>query len=448
MIRSPVPLGPLQRAIVWTCWLAGGLLRLVYVLVLHPPTQHVYSDMQGYALRALNRVQGIPETIGDSLYPPGASLLFATLHRLDPSSMLTVIAQWLLSLATMAGVWVIARMLYGNRVAVLALAATSLYLPLFHYAGLFLAENPFTACLVWAYACLIRALAAPRPAGTALWALAAGLLAGLAAALKATILLPVALTGLLVLGWLIRHRRRGALTLACGVLLGMSSLLLPLAERCTRLADGHFCLVSTNTGMNALMGHAGAYREFVWADPGRNLYYSFTSPSAALRGYSEPLRLGFGVYDVPANVEELRRRVAADPVGALRYSLRNVVDLFVGFDSWPAAVYRQQLWSRAYQLLYLWLLLPLAACWLLYRLPRLIRLREDSLAEWLLLAPLLGLMATAFISLGELRFRIPFDGFVLILAAQALLALVSREQRQINLGSAALPVIAPVRSAG
>lgn len=440
MQQPVIPLSRAQGAIVWACWLGGGLLRLIYVLVLHPPTRHVYSDMQGYVQRALNRVAGGPENIGDSLYPPGTSMLFATLHRLDTSSGLTVIAQWLLSLGTMAGVWVIARALYGNRVAVLALVATTLYLPLFHYAGLFLAENPFTFCLMAAYACLIKAIAASRPIGTAWWAIAAGLMAGLAASLKATILLPVAVTGVVVIVWLIRNRRRGALTLALGVLLGLGLLLLPLAERCTRLAEGHFCLVSTNTGMNALMGHAGEYAEFVWVDPARNSTYSFTSPSAPMRGYTAPVRLAFGAYDVPANVAELHTRIAADPAAAVRWSLRNVADLFVGRDFWPGAVYQQRNWSRAYQWIAQWLLLPLALAWLIYRAPRLIRLRDDSLAEWLLLTPLLGLMLTAFISLGELRFRIPFDGFLIILAAQALLALFSREQRLIN-RTAPLPAI-------
>lgn len=428
-----VPLSPAQRAVVWTCWLAGGLLRLIYVLVIHPPTLHVYSDMQGYAQRALNRVNQLPEGIGDSLYPPGTSMLFAALHHLDPTSALTVIAQWLLSLGTMAGIWVIARALYGNRVAVVALVATSLYLPLFHYAGLFLSENPFTFCLVAAYACVIQAVSARRPLGTALWALVAGLLAGLAVSLKATILLPVAVTGVVLIAWLIRNRRRGTLTLAFGVLAGLTSLLLPLADRCTRLAEGHFCLVSTNTGMNALMGHAGEYAGFYWVDQGRNLSYSFTSPSAPLRGYTAQVHLNFGAYDVPANVAELHRRIDADPVAALRWSLRNVADLFVGRDFWPGAVYGKRNWGRAYQLIAQWLLLPLALFWLLYRAPRLLRLREDSLAEWLLLTPMLGLMLTAFISLGELRFRIPFDGFLIILAAQAATALFSREQRRVNL---------------
>lgn len=426
-------LSPLQRGIVWTCWLGGGLLRLVYLLSIHPPQQHIYSDMAGYVHRARALLAGQVEGIADSLYPPGASYLFAALLKPDANGGLVVVVQWLLSLATLAGLWQLGRRLYGNAVAVLVLAVAALYLPLFHYAALYLAENPFTCALVWAYVLLLRALAAPVPAATALWALAAGLVAGLAAALKSTILLPVLLTGIAVLVWLRVQRRRGALTLLFGVSLGLATVLLPLASRCTRLAEGHFCLVSTNTAMNALMGHAGAKAEFRWNDEQRNLWFSFTSPSAVLRGYREPVDLRFGAYDVPANLAELHRRIAADPGMALATSLRNVADLFVGVDFWPPAVYGRRNWARGYQNLYRWLLLPLALLWLLWRAPRMLRMKPDSLAEWLLLTPLLGVIATAFISLGEVRFRIPFDGFVIVLAAQAALALIDRRQRRVGL---------------
>lgn len=429
----PLPLSRRQVGIVWCCWLGGGLLRLIYLLVLHPPLLHVYSDMAGYLQRARALLDGHVEGIADSLYPPGASYLFAALLKVDPGAGLFVIVQWLLSLATMAGLWSLARRLYGNGVAVLSLAVVALYLPLFHYAGLFLAENPFTCALVWAYVLLLRAIDAPVPASTALWALAAGLAAGLAAALKATILLPVLVTGVIVLLWLRVQHRRGALSLVAGVALGLAIVLLPLAQRCTRLAEGHFCLVSTNTAMNALMGHAGEKAEFRWLDGPRQMTFSFTSPSAPLRGYHERVDLDFGAYDVPANLAELHRRIEADPWMALTSSLRNVADLFVGRDFWPAATYRKRNWARGYQNLYKWMLLPLALLWLVWRAPRLLRLKPDSLAEWLLLTPMLGLMATAFISLGEVRFRLPFDGFVIILAAQAMLALVDRRQRRIGL---------------
>lgn len=427
------PLSPRQRRLVWAFWIGGGLLRLVYLLSIHPPQQHVYSDMAGYLNRALALIGGHVEGIADSLYPPGASYLFAALLKHDPAGGLVVITQWLLSLATMAGLWQLGRRLYGNAIAVLVLAIVALYLPLFHYAGLYLAENPFTCALVWAYVLLLRAIDAPVPASTALWALAAGLVAGIAASMKSTILLPVLVTGVLVLIWLRVQRRRGALTLVFGVGLGLATVLLPLAERCTRLAEGHFCLISTNTAMNTLMGHAGPKAEFRWHDAQRQIVFSFTSPSASLRGYRERVDLPFGAYDVPANLAEVRSRIAADPQMAVDTSLRNVADLFVGRDFWPAAHYRNRNWGRAFQNFYKWVLLPLALLWLIWRAPRMLRMTRDSLSEWLLLAPMLGLLATAFISLGEVRFRIPFDGFVIILAAQALLALLDRQQRRIGI---------------
>ncbi|HLX29076.1 MAG TPA: hypothetical protein VKV24_11405, partial [Casimicrobiaceae bacterium] len=45
-----------------------------------------------------------------------------------------------------------------------------------------------------------------------------------------------------------------------------------------------------------------------------------------------------------------------------------------------------------------------------------------SLPEWILFAPLLGLMGTVFLTLGEVRYRIPFDGLLIILAARGYVA--------------------------
>ena len=45
-----------------------------------------------------------------------------------------------------------------------------------------------------------------------------------------------------------------------------------------------------------------------------------------------------------------------------------------------------------------------------------LRLDARSLPEWLLLAPLLGLMATVFVTIGEVRYRVPFDIFFIVIA--------------------------------
>ncbi|HEX7328783.1 MAG TPA: hypothetical protein VF428_09625, partial [Casimicrobiaceae bacterium] len=140
------PLSRSQRRIVWILLIVGALARAAYVFVLHPAVDHVYSDMEGYVHRALawaafgRRGEGIADTI----YPVGPTIYFGLLSRLDPSWRVAAVTQWAVSVAIVGLVWTIARRLYGNVVAVVALAITSVYFPLIHYAGLFMAENPFT----------------------------------------------------------------------------------------------------------------------------------------------------------------------------------------------------------------------------------------------------------------------------------------------------------------
>jgi hypothetical protein len=52
-------------------------------------------------------------------------------------------------------------------------------------------------------------------------------------------------------------------------------------------------------------------------------------------------------------------------------------------------------------------------------------LADDSLSEWLLIGPILGLMALVFIAEGEVRYRVPFDSLILILAARSYVALAA-----------------------
>jgi hypothetical protein len=55
-----------------------------------------------------------------------------------------------------------------------------------------------------------------------------------------------------------------------------------------------------------------------------------------------------------------------------------------------------------------------------------LRLDARSLPEWLLLAPLLGLMATVFVTIGEVRYRVPFDGLLIVLAARTYMSMGRR----------------------
>ncbi|MDB5986603.1 MAG: hypothetical protein JWR16_1656 [Nevskia sp.] len=424
------PLTPLQLRIVWTSWIVGALARLLYVDVVHPATRFMFSDMYGYVDRARHFFDGHPKTIADTIYPPGASIFFGLLYKLDPAWNLSTVVQWLLSLGTMGLVWSLARRLYGTNVAIVALAMVALYFPLIHYAGLFLAENPFTFFMLLTLRLFVHAIEAEQRRRALAWAVLAGLCAGIAASFKTTILGPLAVTGLLYAGFSIKHRRPYWVSLSAAVLLGVATLVVPMSLHCTRLTEGKFCLAATNGPMNILQGHYGNKFMFHWHDSARNYYFNFGSPTASLRGYTESVDLPFGAYDAAANMKLVRAYIAEHPGAALLQSCTNMLDLFSGSTIWPQATLFRKDFGAVYQWLFWCFILLPAAVRIGLRWRPMMQLAADSLREWLLLGPVLGLMALAFIAEGEVRYRVPFDGLLIILAAQSYVALAQRLRRR------------------
>lgn len=416
-----------QRRTVWACVVVGALARALYVFVLHPEVDHVYSDMEGYVHRALAWAAfgGAAETIADTVYPPGPTIYFGLLARADPAWRVAAIAQWAVSLGIIGLVWSIARRLYGNATAVVALVAASIYLPLIHYAGLFLAENPFTLAGLASFRWFLAATDAKDLAPATGWAMLAGLAAGLAASLKGTVLAPVVVVGVAWVALALRQRRPHSAGVVIGALAGAALVMLPLAQRCTNLVRTQVCLGSTNAAMNVLMGHYGEVGPFYWYDDARNSWWTFQTPSAVLHGYTARADLPFPPYDEPANLALAKEWIRAHPWQALGASVEHVADLVAGRTLWPAAELWGVDWGAVWQWLFWVFVLPPALARIAVKLPSMMRLDASSAAEVLLVAPLAGLAATAFLTIGEVRYRIPFDAFFIILAARGYVALWS-----------------------
>ncbi len=323
----------------------------------------------------------------------------------------------------MALVWLVARRLYGTTTAVVALAITSVYFPFIHYAGLFLSENPFTFCCLLAFWLFLLAIDAPDARRAALCAGMAGLAAGLAASFKNSNFAPLLLLGAVYCVYSIKYRRPHLAIVVSSAMLGLAVLMLPMTLRCTRLNEGHFCLAATNLASNMLIGHYGEKGPFHWHDRARNLEFTFESPSAVLRGYAEHVDLDFGVYDSASNVRLAMRWTGEHPAQALRVSLQHVYDLFNGRTLWPSAELWGVDWGAVSQWLFWLFILPAAFARIVVRARPMLRLEAQSLPEWLLLAPLLGLMATVFVTIGEVRYRVPFDGLFIVLAARTYVSL-------------------------
>jgi len=411
-----------QRRIVWISVLGGALIRFLYVMVLHRATDHVYSDMQDYLLRALRYFGPERQQIDDTIHPPGTVIFLAVLHRLDTTWNAEMLVQWLLSLGVMALVWLIARRLYGTQTAVVALAITSVYFPFIHYAGLYLAENPFTFFSLLAMWLFIVAIDARDALRAAACAGLAGVAAGLAISFKNSLFAPLLLLCLVYVAYSIKYRRPHVAAVVVSAVVGLCVLALPMTVRCTRLNEGRVCPTATNFASNVLMGHYGEKGSFRWHDRRRNFDFVYESPSTVDRGYTEPVDLDFGVYDAAANLALARDWIRDHPAQALRLSFLHVYDLFAGPRLWPHA----ELWNIdlgvLWQRLFWLLVLPAAFARIAMRAPSMLTLEAGSLPEWILFAPLLGLMGTVFLTLGEVRYRIPFDGLLIILAARGYVA--------------------------
>ena len=421
-------------------------------------------------------------------------MFFGFFYRFDRTWWAAIAAQFVLSCCVPLLIAAIAHELYGRRTALVALILSSLYFPFIHYASHFMSEGPFLFCMVLSFWLLIRSIRARSWRVSAPVALVAGLGLGAAMGLKPVVVLP----SLLIFCWLgftvCRHwwwawrhraeetarqlsneihpatfyetqsRSQGASVsshgtrglgrggpLLCGAIgnrvalvmlcsgVGLTSIVVPLIQRATRLNEGHFCFISTNGAVTALMGHYGETRLFQFRDPKRP-FLNFDSgyPVAYQKGYHQDVVMPFGAYDAPRCLDVAWKWCRENPLDALQMSSEHVHDLFYGSVPWPASypapgkpwptitiagrpieIYHKMCDMTIFMKIFWFFILLPAVAFLVVRIPRLFQPQGPGLGDTLLALPILGLMIGAFVALGEPRYRIPFDAFLIILAARA-----------------------------
>lgn len=424
------------RAVCTLAYAAGVWLRWLYVLRLHHPRNAIFGDSMPITELAEILVDpaGVQKCF-HTVWPPGASAHLALHLVFDPTLGSAAVALLVLSCALPLFIADAARRIYGARAGWLALALASLDLVFVHYSAYFLSEALFLFAVtlaVWASTLALVAgeqseeRGARRTRAWARWTVVAGLVAGaawgLAFAFRSNAL-PVAVFAGLVLGgrWL-RGRRYVALAGLAGGLLGLLVVAAPIADRCT-LLTGHPCLGANNFAMNVALGQAPdvAGLHFIpqphsqCAD-GMNFWFP---PARVRRGYQ-------GVGDVPTSIYDTRgvlawtaRRVAAAPLDALSKAVGNSLDL-LGTDYWPddfAWISKRQATVLA-QVYLVAVLFPGIAMGAVV-LRRGIRTRKVSDPELLLLAVGVAVFLVSALSMGESRYRAPFDMVFIVLAARA-----------------------------
>jgi 4-amino-4-deoxy-L-arabinose transferase-like glycosyltransferase len=388
---------------------AGAVFRLVWVLVLHPPFDYVYSDMGGYVGRAMHLVETGSLERYDAFYPPGVHLLLAGVFKLfgpDGAGLWAGAALWgLLSAAAPFFMWRLARLLLTPAAASLTALFTAAWPLHATSAGYFLSETPSLAFLL---ASLWAGYAAARSQGRRAIALAgaAGLLGGAAVTMRPQFLLNLAL---LAAAWVLGRRRfrlLAAFSAGCAILIGGAVVH-------NSLAAGKPTGISENSGITFFIGQCEVHT--VRANQGQ-----FGPPPANQQGrgniYIFP---DHEVWDQGFFFHKGLECIREDGWSHARLWGRGVLDLLWTSVIWPQANEQDlrgpmKVTNALYAILLPLILLGTA---LVVRDRR--RAGQPS-GELILFLHLATVLVTAFVFFGDPRFRMPYDFFGLALLAAVL----------------------------
>src|SRR5215211_5487257 len=247
--------------------LAGVVVRIIWGLMIHPPFDYLYSDMDGYVGRAQRLVMGAGQVRYDAFFPPGTHMLLVapmTLFGTERAGLWACAVLWCaLSAAIPFFAWRLARLLLTPAAAALTALLCALWLLYITYGGYFTSETPSLAFLLaslWAGYLAVRL--SGRRAG---WlGLVAGLLGGIAIALRTQLILNLAVLAVPLLF----HLRRQALALA-GIVAGSAVILAGIVLYNSAAADRPTGL-SENAGLNFWMGQCDVH-DVTTVDPAHDI---------------------------------------------------------------------------------------------------------------------------------------------------------------------------------
>ncbi len=427
-------------------YVLGVVARWRFICVLHDPREYIWSDMKLYVeLGTRFAASDHAATTRDVIFPPGEAKVFAWLIAADPTLALAVRYQLLITALLPLAILALGWVAFGKSTGRAALLASSFYFPFIDYGGYFLTEIPMALLMTLTAALFLWAIRRRSPLGIALGALGAGAVCSAAMAFK-FVALPAMLC--LVAVFVAFHRHDGAdlkgcrasarhgrdavdspalggrrlsrklrILAAAALIAGTLPLSAAMSYRCTTGNGGRFCLVSNKGPADFLMGHYGRFELLRWNDGDH--WQESGSPSAHQRGYRNTTEVPFAISDGERNSAQAWGWIRANPGPALVLSVEHVYDLFFGALPWPT-VTDPQWWhlSEAFHFLFIVLVL-MPVLFLCFDI-----LRRDGLAkllasrELLVLSPVFGVMAAVFIATGEPRYRVPFDGFLLVLAVE------------------------------
>jgi Dolichyl-phosphate-mannose-protein mannosyltransferase len=387
----------------------GAAIRAAWVLVLHSPLDHIYSDAKTYVDTAMHLVQLAQPERFDAFYPPGTRVLLAIPLALigpDRDGLTAGALLWtLLSALTPYFMWRYLRLLLPAPAAALGAALCALWPLHIAYAGFFTSETPGLAFLVlslWVAERSVRFLSTRD-----------GLLAGLAGGMAAAIRPAFALNLVLAAFPLVR-RIRGRVAPLIALAAG-SALVLALVVAHEALIVGRVVGVSENSGVTFYLGHCDIRR--VTTGTPETLTYQFQTPVATqLDRGKNAVFPDHQIWDQEFFYAQGMSCIAADGLAHARVIVRNIYDMGLSTIPWPPSNDEGLKEVVSFTNVGYVLLLPFIVVGTIRKIRRLWPLGAGR-GELMLLGQLSLALVTAIVYFGDPRFRVPFDVFGLALAA-------------------------------
>ena len=415
--QHPINIKRVLVGVALLAYLLGAYARIRYGLIDHAPRHFGVSDASNMLDYMMTFVSGEQQSRWGTIWPPGQMAFMALMHRIDATLFFAGAIQVLLSLLVPWLVADVARQLCSRRAFWFALALASLHVGLINHVGFFLSESLFQVAMAFAIWLTTTSISFAKQSKSVTLVCVISIMAGCAWGV-ATYFRPNALPVLLaVVASLVFmasfwRSNRQVLLVALATMLGALIVLAPVAHRCTKL-NQHFCPVSSNFAMNVALGQAGEYKGIKFSDT------TWVPPALMLYGYTEKATIPYSMFDTKGLLSWVYEKVKNDPLAAMRNATRNGMGIFHG-QVWPNGYGN---WSRnwfkfgAWGMVFL-MLLP-GTVGIVRVSHRFIKNPSGNVAPVVAVVGVLSVILLASLSLGEGRYRYPFDIWWISLAALA-----------------------------
>jgi TolB protein len=385
--------------------LAGVLLRLAVFFVVAAPGQPPFSDMRYYAEVGEKLFQGEALDSYEQYYMPlGLSYLYAFVRLLGADPTVTLpLFNICLDLLSCLLIGRLATVLVSRSVAPWAFGAACLYPPFVLQSGFMLTETPFLFLGLSAYYWYVSAVTSRQHTFTP------GFLAGLSFALAILfktnlwLLIPIILVASLV-----KRALRCSRTFVVGAICG-----LVLCNGLVKPSTPSFSLASVNqsianASVNLYLGRTYA-RYLVSSYKEKSQWVHNTPPALFFKNKNAPIIVNHSPLDGWFFIEATGRYVWEHKMTLLSYSAEHVLDALGLVPYWPLVETRLAFIDAPLRLGIVFVVM----------LPALVSfcLLLKSRARLLVALPLVAILLVSMVFFGSPRYRMPYDGYLLILAA-------------------------------